>query len=56
MGFGTRLFMWKYLMRLSSSVWASFWSAWLFSAVVMRVVSSAYVQTVEFGTVLMSLM
>ena len=40
-------------MRLVSSDWASVCSAWWVRAETMRVVSSAYVYTVESGTVLM---
>lgn len=52
-GFGTRLLMWKYLMRLLSSVWASVWRACWSGDEMMSVVSSAYVYTVDFVTVLM---
>ena len=40
---GTKLLMWKYCMRLVSSDWASFRSSCSVLAVMMRVVSSAYV-------------
>ena len=44
-------------MRLLRSVCASAWSAGIFSDVTMSVVSSAYVYTLELGTVwMMSLM
>ena len=52
-GFGTRLLMWKYLMRLSSSDCASVWRSVSVFADIMSVVSSAYVYTLELGTVLM---
>ena len=45
--------MWKYVVRLLSSVCASFCSAGMFAAEIMSVVSSANVYTSEFGTVLM---
>ena len=40
---GTKLLMWKYCMRLVSSDWARFRSSCSVLAVMMRVVSSAYV-------------
>ena len=43
-------------MRLFSSVCASSCRSFSFSAVIMSVVSSAYVYTVDFGTVLMMLL
>ena len=55
MRFGTRLFSWKYLIRLSRSVCASAGRSCA-GAVMMSVVSSAYVYTVESGTVLMMLL
>ena len=52
-GLGTKLLSWKYWMRLVSSDWASSWRAAGVVEEIMRVVSSAYVYTVERGTVLM---
>ena len=52
-GFGTRLLVWKYLMRLLSSDCASVWRSASVSAEMISVVSSAYVYTLELGTVLM---
>lgn len=40
-------------MRLVSSVWASCWRSVMFFDVMMSVVSSAYVYTVDLVTVLM---
>ena len=54
---GTRLLVWKYWMRLLSSDWVSLRREFSDVADTMRVVSSAYVYTVELGTVFrMSLM
>lgn len=54
---GTRLLVWKYWMRLLSSDWVSLRRELSDVADTMRVVSSAYVYTVELGTVFrMSLM
>ena len=55
-GFGTRLFLWKYWIRLPSSVCASAFSSSSVSVVTISVVSSAYVKTLEFGTVWMMLL
>ena len=55
-GFGTRLLLWKYCMRLWSSDWASCCRACSVSAVMTSVVSSAYVYTFELGTVRMMLL
>ena len=54
---GTRLLVWKYWMRLLSSDWVSLRRELSDAADTMRVVSSAYVYSVELGTVFrMSLM
>ena len=54
---GTRLFWWKYVTRFASSELARVSRACAVLAEIMRVVSSAYVYTVEEGTVwMMSLM
>lgn len=54
-GLGTRLLLWKYVIRLWSSVCANVCSSVSVLAVMIKVVSSAYVYTFEFGTVLIML-
>ena len=55
-GLGTRLLTWKYLIRLLISDCASSCKSCNVGAVMMSVVSSAYVYTFDFGTVLMMLL
>ena len=55
-GFGTRLLLWKYRMRLPSSVCDSVLSSASVLVVTINVVPSAYVKTLDFGTVWMMLL